>query len=123
MTSKEALERYYSNLMYGNGGFQTDEEELEGLNTIKQDLKRNEELEKENQDLRAFVEAYANARDELLIKNQKLEKTIEIIKIQISLENIQCENGYIYIINIGDISILINQQEYELLNEVLGNVK
>ena len=43
MTSKEALERYYSNLLYGNGGFQTDQEELDGLNAIKQDIKKLEQ--------------------------------------------------------------------------------
>lgn len=50
MTSKEALERYYSNLMYGNGGFQTDEEELEALSTIKQALERLEVLEEIHRD-------------------------------------------------------------------------
>ena len=46
MTSKEALERYYSNLLYGNGGFQTYQEELEGLKVIKQELEYLEELKK-----------------------------------------------------------------------------
>ena len=52
-------------------------------------------------------------------ENEKLKKAIEILKMQTSIENIKCENGNIYIVNIGDISVLITQQEYELLKEVL----
>ena len=67
---------------------------------------------------------YRDVRDTAIFymsKCEKLEKTIEIIKIQISLENIKCENGNIYIVNIGDVSVLINEEEYNLLNEGLNN--
>jgi hypothetical protein len=59
LLSKEALERYYSNLLYGNGGFQTDEEELEALNTIKKDLERKEKLEKAIEILKPILDIYA----------------------------------------------------------------
>lgn len=39
-----------------------------------------ENLRKENQDLKLFVESYSNARDELLIKNEKLEKENQELK-------------------------------------------
>lgn len=55
MTSKEALERYYSNLKYGCGGFQNDDEELEALMVIKQDLDRLEKLEKAIELLKKYV--------------------------------------------------------------------
>lgn len=41
---------------------------------LKNTFKKKWELQKENQDLKVFVDAYANARDELLIRNQNLEK-------------------------------------------------
>lgn len=100
MTSKEALDRYYSNLMYGNGGFQTDEEELDGLNTIKQDLERLEELEKENQDFRYIFQAI-KALGELRLEKQ-----------------VNGEFTY-YAIVIGDFCILIEEEQYELLKEVI----
>lgn len=41
---------------------------------------RCEILEEENKDLKVFVDAYANARDELLIKNEQLEKENKELK-------------------------------------------
>ena len=68
MTSKEALERYYSNLLYGCGGFSNDNEELEALKVIKQDLERLEQLEKEHNELqekyKQLEEDYAFLEDD-----------------------------------------------------------
>lgn len=60
MTSIEALERYYSNLKYGCGGFQNDDEELEALMVIKQDLERLEKLEK-------FVDIYKHTNQRFIL--------------------------------------------------------
>lgn len=100
--SKEALEKIsngYTNDLLTNEWF-------EWLQTIKQDLENYEKLkqthdktlinngelvikvcnlEKENQDLRAFVDAYANARDDLLIRNQHLEEENEKLEKFIKL--------------------------------------
>ena len=47
----------------------------------EQDAVRQKQIEtliKENQDLKVFVDAYANTRDELLIKNEQLEKALDL---------------------------------------------
>ena len=123
MTSKEALERYYSNLLYGNSGFQTDEEELEGLNAIKQDLERLEALEKENVELRQEVSALedysydVDCEKEFLIKeNEKLKKVIEILKEHLYVKELDID----YILEFNSLySNHLTKQEYELLKEVL----
>lgn len=107
---KENLEwkEEYENLDRSFNSCHLDYENLKG---------ENEQLEKENEDLKVFVDAYANARDELLIRNQKLEKAIEIIFKHLDL----------YITNEGRHCIAlgclcsetgINKEDYELLNEV-----
>ena len=86
-------------------------------------LENKRKLEKENQDLKLFVESYSNARDELLIKNQKLENAIEILKDKFDFK-FNDENKVIYLF-IKELSLHIyswcfkSQQEYELLKEVL----
>ena len=123
MTSKEALEKfkllYESKCKSSNNiiGFDM------CYTTIKQDLERLEELEEENQDLKDNEKIITDYGYNLVIENEKYKKAIEILKMQTSIENIKCENGNIYIVDIGDISLLITQQEYELLKEVLENEK
>ena len=62
------LKEEYENLDRSFNSCHLDYENLKG---------ENEQLEKENEDLKVFVDAYANARDELLIRNQKLEKALD----------------------------------------------
>ena len=73
--------------------------DIEEHQQILQDLEHKEQLEKENQDLKVFVDAYANARDELLIKNEQLEKEKqELMKLleehleQEDIDNARLEN-------------------------------
>lgn len=72
----------------------TIKQDLEAYKQLKQDhdktLINNGELvvkvadlQKENQNLKIFVDAYANARDKLLIKNEQLEKEIAELKDKI----------------------------------------
>lgn len=113
MTSKEALNYLTSKVFTGGNGILEIEAE-ECKKTILNDLERLEELE----------EKYYDLEDELSDTHYKMvryKKVIEILKMQTSIENIKCENGNIYIVDIGDISVLITQQEYELLKEVLEN--
>lgn len=72
--SLEALEVIECILSNHQTMLEAKDKRFEFINTIKQDLERLEELEKENEDLKVFVDAYANARDELLIRNEQLEK-------------------------------------------------
>lgn len=94
MTSKEALERYYSNLKYGFGGFQNDDEELEGLNAIKKDLHKlyeiNEVWHKNNRlecvDINAdhLQEAY-DFINRLIDENLKLKQDLEKLKDELRM--------------------------------------
>lgn len=119
MTSKEALERYYSNLIYGNGGFQTYQEELEGLKVIKQSLERLEMLEQSNNILEKLSGNQHETIKNLTEENEKLKKAIEILKDHIEIYS-QGEfmSGELYGISCVD---SLDQQEYELLKEVLGD--
>lgn len=91
---------------------------LEEKNEIIMDLKeKNQELKSKYNDLMLDFKMFDF--NTLKQENEKLKKAIEILKMQTSIENIKCENGNIYIVHIGDISVLINKQEYELLKEVL----
>ena len=174
--SLEALERYYSNLLYGNGGFDTDEEELEGLNAIKQDLERLEQLKKifgdshiceiqarfneiectaencnycplgfesgiclkntfkkkwelqqENQDLsqimqlnNEYIAGVERVKTDLVNENQKLKNAIEILKNHLHVKELDID--YVLDFN-GLYDDHLTQQEYKLLNEVLGDDK
>lgn len=148
MTSKEALERYYSNLHYGVGGFQTDDEESEALNTIKQDLERLEQVEKENQELKEKADKYDelckhNVMDNqdfgdnliqgilalntrVIERNKKLKKAIEILKTYFDFT---FDDNYPFM-NIkskiscdgkGTTNCIQAVENYRLLKEVLGN--
>ena len=79
MTPKEALQMIQDNLTPRVLGIFPVE-----FHIVKEALDRLESLEKENQDLNAFVDAYANAREELLIRNQNLEKENQELKEKIS---------------------------------------
>ena len=70
--------------------------------TIKQDLERLEQLEKENQDFRYIFQAI-KALGELRLEKQ-----------------VNGEFTY-YAIVIGDFCILIEEEQYELLKEVIKN--
>lgn len=138
MKSKEALERYYSNLQYGVGGFQSVDEESEALNTFKQDLERLEQLEKENQELKFLLECkskgneiiikkmdlFMKQRDKYVKEYDKLKKAIEILKsvIILPMENdismIDSKGNNYYILRY--VKRLLKEQEYALLKEVLG---
>lgn len=85
--SLEALERYYSNLLYGNGGFGTDEEELEGLNAIKQDLERLEVLE-----LNLDSEKYRLVNENQCLKNRV--EDLEISYKELKKENLELKEEY-----------------------------
>lgn len=121
MTSKEVLERYFSNLLYGNGGFQTDEEELEGLNAIKQDLERLEVLEKEKIALLITTTAKNEIINLCKKENEKLKKAIALLNLLFNFE-VDVETETIYCC-LGDVSVnganLI--EDFELLKEVINN--
>ena len=96
MTSKEALERYYSNLLFGCGGFSNDQEELEALKVIKQDLDKLEKLEK-------------------VIKIIKEEFDVEIDN-EFWINMLHIESGF----GVGA-CLKDKKDKYELLKEVFGN--
>lgn len=141
MTPKESLQMIKDNITPRTLGILTVEfnivekaldrlEQLEiadrnNQNLVKTNVElvnKNLELQKENQDLNAFADAYANAREELLIKNQNLEKviawlknTFEIIldsKVRIS-DGTDCIQAF-------PIDLKTNEVIYDLLKEVLG---
>lgn len=148
--SKEALERYYSNLLFGCGGFSNDKEELEALKVIKQDLERLEQLEdnikihketikmQHNQieSLQSSIKEWEKYFDkerqtnfDLIIRQtktiDKLKKVIEIIKskgVQESfLKNTKNVNEYNKAIKHLNYFDELEQEEYDLLKEHLGN--
>jgi hypothetical protein len=122
------LMHIYDNYIYKNT---LTDSFIKSVVRITKEYIKYEELEKENQELKEQHEKDFEiiCKQAYLLNNkhidspfiEKYQKAIDILKIQISLEKIQCENGYIYIVHIGDIPVLINQQEFELLNGVLDN--
>lgn len=132
MTSKEALEelKIYLPAIYS--------EVAKCLNTIKQDLERLEQLEKENQELKDKIEisqkankelsftlnAYVKAQKPYIEKIQKLEKAIDILKKRLTIEfddKYNEINFKLYACKEFDYVYLPfdDKQEYELLKEVL----
>lgn len=113
MTSKEALERYYSNLLYGNCGFQTEQEELDGLNAIKQDLERLEAIDNltktiETRVLHEFNLPYDYF--EVKRENEKLKKAIEK---ELALLNERRETFW----------FTDSYDEYAVVNEIIEELK
>lgn len=106
----QELKEEYENLDRSFNSCHLDYENLKG---------ENEQLEKENEDLKVFVDAYANARDELLIRNQKLEKAIEIVFKHLDLY-ITNEGRHCMALGCLCSETGINKEDYELLNEVSG---
>lgn len=108
MTSKEALERI-SWRYVNEPSFQ------EWCDIVKQELERLEMLEKANNKI---VDEFL----ELHYYNQKVLKTISILKNRFNLEikhYANQEGGYIAFIQEYLVDNDLNQQEYELLKEVL----
>lgn len=103
MTSKEALDKL-NNFISREKHINSERNKTinECINTIKQDLERLEELEKENQDFRYIFQAI-KALGELRLEKQ-----------------VNGEFTY-YAIVIGDFCILIVEEQYELLKEVIKN--
>lgn len=103
MTSKEALDKL-NNFISREKHINSERNKTinECINTIKQDLERLEELEKENQDFRYIFQAI-KALGELRLEKQ-----------------VNGEFTY-YAIVIGDFCILIEEEQYELLKEVIKN--
>lgn len=129
MTSKEALEelKIYLPAIYS--------EVAKCLNTIKQDLERLEQLEKENQELKDKLNSEALDNWQLHCKYKEYKKAIEIIKsknVDIFFLVNNCEfvlDNYNYEIEddimkycYKDCSTL-TQQECDLLKEVLEDDK
>lgn len=134
MTSKEALEelKIYLPAIYS--------EVAKCLNTIKQDLERLEQLEKENQELKdklkepkykVFMGCRGGGRQfaqhvEIIKKEkQKLKKAIEIIKdsLHLKVDFYDYDYDYKFIIKVGGLFEHISSEEYELLKEVLEDDK
>ena len=129
MNSKEALERIVDN--FGEcevGSRYYDLDFLKDINTIKQDLERKEELEKENQEMKNHIDSEVDfltnelheqkeRNIDLYRRYEKLKKAIEILKDKSKLI-LKNDNGYY--IECGKYGYLdLTQQEYELLKEVL----
>ena len=94
-------------------------EELESLHHAYNELEAtNKELYKENQDLRDRLNSEASYSWQLHQKYGVYKKAIEILRQFISLD-LEC--NIIHEIRMGREMILISQQEYELLKEVLNN--
>ncbi len=144
MTSKEALEKIKNIELY-HREFDEDEDfdgdwkcleytEYDGIiaevyheeiNAIEQDLKRLEELEQENKELKEFQVLTKQGLWNLKQENEKFKKAIEIEYNKFNFK-FNDENLVIYLF-IKELPIHIytwcfdNKQEYDLLKEVLGN--
>lgn len=87
--------------------------------------KENQQLKEELQDLKGNEDIVADYACSLWNKNEKYKKALEILK-KFNFKLGQYGNGeyYILIYYAGiPIEIILTQQEYELLNEVLENDK
>lgn len=112
----------------------------EALDTIKQDLKKLEQLEKENESLNNIIETDIKDLQELRKENQdlkienfdlelvlngeidKLKKAIEVLKDKYDFDIYYNENFTTPTLTINcDYFKELTQQEYELLKEVLEN--
>ena len=155
MKSKEALEKLYEEREYLLGekvnhktkNWHNDIKHYDNINkcllTIKQDLDRLEELEKENQELKRKYEnrdyLYQNEVSkngnlagkifEKDLKIQKLEKALEIIKnkgidyhsISAIKQSKDYEDYLDLVKNLITVVFKFTKQEYELLKEVFCN--
>jgi chromosome segregation ATPase len=124
MTKLEEMEKALLETYELNASLRKEVETLEAnlkhLNiNYKTALKVNNDLLNENRKLKEENDGLEEDLADTHYKMVRYKKAIEILKMQTSIENIKCENGNIYIVDIGDISVLITQQEYELLKEVL----
>ena len=122
------LETEYYNLQKDYDEKDLENIRLEGetqdlLIALENKNKEIKKLEKENQELKyeykLIREKKEKCIDYLCDRNQKLVKAIEIIKPVINIEVVKCENGYLHCVHVGDISISLSKEEYELLKEVL----
>lgn len=149
MTSKEALEIIQDNLTPRILGiltveFNIVEKDLERLETLEKEcsalekeietknamLSMSFELKQENEKLKQQVKDLENNQETVLTtleisvqQNKKLKKAIEILK-KFNFKLGQYGNGEYYILIYYasiTIEIILTQQEYELLKEVLGN--
>ena len=117
MNSKEALAR----LTYCVNDMESEEKYYK---TIKKDLDRLEELEKENQELKENSKEICECDVDRLNKIDKDLKALEIIKEHSFMF---VEKGQLYVGRYGDIELLLEEDdfedkhEYELLKEVFGN--
>ena len=122
MTSKEALEELKDYLIKPiNKSSEFNEWVIEIYDTIKQDLERKEQLEKENKELKEKYKHRAETSHELCEALKNYEKAIEIIKLTkvdtlllLRTKSLKEYNSQ-YELN------KLTQQEYELIKEVLGN--
>ena len=133
MTSKEALKQL-NNFISREKHINSERNKTinECINTIKQDLERLETLEKQNEELFGICakQAYIinnkhidkTFNEELQEENEKLKKVIEIIKNKrVNLNLLFQEPNTLEAYNNYCLPIYkLTQQEYELLNEVLG---
>ena len=119
MNSKECLERLYSDARELNSECEEDLKQVEKeYNLIKQELDRLEQLEEEYNYLKIDYDNKDLEWCNLLKENQKLEKAIEILKEKMGLILFTYKP---YEIWSEQKSEELTQEEYELLNEVLGN--
>ena len=127
MNSKEALEIIIFRLTSHEEDLELRETDKKAIEIIKQDLERLEVLEKEYEEYKKLSIEVRNAfqicNRNLSQENEKLKKAIEILKIKTPIQFLGF-NKYgakPYEIISNGVVIGLDQQEYELLKEVLGN--
>ena len=98
--SIQALERLYSNLLYGVDGFESDAEELEGLEAIKKDLERLELIENLRTTPNALETCLANYMNKCIelekeysnLQNDYDDKDFECIDLLKENQELKTEN-------------------------------
>lgn len=96
---------------------------LDLANTIKRDLKRKEELEKENKNLKEKYKRRAKTSHELCEALKNYEKAIEILKEHLGIKVFEfMDNEYEFSLETY-YDYRLNKREYELLKEVLEGEK
>ena len=131
MKSKEALENVKTapSFMGGNPKYWTYLNSqfpfLEDIETIKQDLDRLEQLEKENQELVVNKNVAQGIAIKLKEENDRLKKALEILKDKFKFELgvSVVKEKYYYSLEFlyNNQYFTISQEEYKLLKEVLDN--
>ena len=80
-------------------------------------------LEKENKELRKSIKSWDETAGNLLKENRKLKNIIEILKDIFEIECVYEEDNWYAIDCLNTFYRIKNKEQYELLKEVLENVK